>query len=313
MSLLGVGVIALVIVLVTGGSLGTRNPLASPEDAASAQTALEADLANALTATSWPTDLDPSMDDVIATGSLDNPAKNCFEPGPTPSFDQCTWGLANAPHTMYLVGDSTALAYAPAFKAIAEASEGQWRITTVGLFGCRFADVLVQNDTAGVMDSCPQRKTDVAARIAQDHPDVVVVSNAFTAATGADGTPLTAAALVDATISAASAYGVGDHVVYLAPPPLGADLGQCYSPVTSPQSCTVGIDSDWGIFFDAFTTRAGASRVISSLPYTCVDGSCPAFAGTTPIRFDTTHFTTAYAVRVAPAIRTGLQATGLLG
>ncbi|MFB2584213.1 acyltransferase family protein [Herbiconiux liukaitaii] len=288
---------------------------AAPAPAVNPEDALQADLWNAASATEWPSNLSPSMDQAIADSSSRNPANDCFAVGGTPDFDRCSWGDGNAPNHLYLVGDSTALAYAPAFKELAETSGGQWRVTAVGLYGCRFTDVLVQNDGDGVMDACPSRKQDVAARIAEDSPQLVVVSNAYALGNSTDRRPLSTTDLVASTLAEAAKYGVPGRVVYLAPPPLGANLGACYSPVTSPQNCNAGIDPAWNEFEAAFESAVAASgtgdHVVSSLGFSCADGFCPAFAGTTPTKYDQVHMTPEYAKRVAPAIQWELAAQGL--
>jgi hypothetical protein len=307
-SIVGVAVITLIVVFVTGSTLRGESPLAASENSVGIETTLQAELTAGVTATTWPTNLSPTLDAVMTTTNLDNPARGCFEVETAPTIANCTWGLASAPHQMYLVGDSTALAYAPAFKAIAEASEGQWKITTVGLFGCRFTEVLVQNDGAGVMDACGPRKDGIAAQIVADKPDLVVMSNAFTEGNAADGSPLSAAALVESEMAEGASYGV--KVVLLSPPPLGADLGQCYSPVTSPQNCVTTVSPIWHAFADE-SAKAGP-LFISALPFSCVDDTCPAFAGTIPTKYDPSHMTVAYSTHVAPAIRNALVALKLL-
>ncbi|MBF4573931.1 acyltransferase [Herbiconiux sp. VKM Ac-1786] len=291
------------------GQTGDAAPV-NPEDE------LQAELWNAASATEWPSNLSPSMDAAISETSSRNPAKGCFDLGGTPDFGRCTWGSGDAPNHMYLVGDSTALAYAPAFREIADRSGGQWKVTTVGLYGCRFTDVLVQNDGDGVMDSCPQRKADVAAQIAADAPQLVVVSNAYALGNAADRQPLTVAQLVGSTLSLASRFDTPGHVVYLAPPPLGANLGACYSPVKSPQDCTAGVDGAWNDFQKSFEAAVAAQgtgdHVVSSLGFTCVQGFCPAFAGTIPTRYDQVHMTPEYSVRVAESIRWELAAQGVM-
>lgn len=211
------------------------------------------------------------------------------------------------------MGDSEALSYAPAFKALAESSDGRWKITTVGLYGCRFTDVLIQNDGAGVMDACQQRKQDVASRITADAPQLVVVANAYALGKASDGRPLSTADIVASTVAEAAKYGASGRLVYLAPPPLGASLGQCYSPATSPQNCNVGIDQAWQDFQAATSAAAAASgdHVISSLPFSCVNGVCPAFAGTLPTKYDTVHLTPQFAATLAPSLRWELAAQGL--
>ncbi|WP_130178681.1 hypothetical protein [Cryobacterium sp. SO1] len=69
----------------------------------------------------------------------------------------------------------------------------------------------------------------------------------------------------------------------------------------------------WRQFADALSApSATGDHFISSLPFSCVDGICPTFAGTLPTKYDTVHMTPAYAEHVAPAIRYALGALGLL-
>ena len=51
---------------------------------------------------------------------------------------------------------------------------------------------------------------------------------------------------------------------------------------------------------------------MSSLPFSCYNGACPAFAGTIPTKYDTVHMTAAYSAHIAPAIRFALGALGLM-
>ncbi|WP_125130248.1 acyltransferase family protein [Microbacterium sp. 10M-3C3] len=316
---LGIGAAAIVLVLQSTFGAPVMGPLTPPvADATTAPAenptaAVQAALADAVSATSWP-QLSPSLDEVIAASSAQNPAHDCFSPDVALDAGRCTWGSSAAPHHLYLVGDSTAMAYAPAFKKLAEDSGGQWRATTVGLYGCRFTDVLVQNSGAGVMEACPQRKQDVGALLAADPADLVVVSNAYTLGRGVDGRPLSATDLVQGARAEMAAFGVTGRVVYLAPPPLGGDLGACYSPVTSPANCVTAVDPTWREIEVATENVAAADgdHALSSLPFTCWDDVCPAFAGGVPLRYDQTHFTVAYAERIAPVLAWDLRAAGLL-
>jgi peptidoglycan/LPS O-acetylase OafA/YrhL len=290
--------------------------LVEPAPAESPEVALQAELYAAAASAEWPTDLDPSMDKAISETSSRNPAAGCFAVGSTPDAGSCTWGSGDAPHRIVLVGDSTALAYAPAFKEIAERSDGQWRVTAMGLYGCRFTQVAVQNDGSGVMDSCPQRKADAAAFIRSELPDLVVVSNAYALGNGTDRRPLSVSDLVASTLAETASYGMPGRVVYLAPPPLGADLGACYSPVTSPQNCNTGVDQAWNDFQTAMTAAVAAAgagdHVVSALGFSCAEGYCPPFAGTVPTKYDEVHITPEFAVRIAPSIRWELAQQGLM-
>jgi peptidoglycan/LPS O-acetylase OafA/YrhL len=318
LSTLALLVVVTVVIIAAGFSSRGQAPQAAPEasqqNAANPLDQARADLSAALSATAWPDNLSPSLDDALRTTSNDNPARGCFEPGSTPDFGGCTWGSGDAPNHMYVVGDSIALTYAPAFRQIADNSDGQWKITTIGLYGCRFTDVLVQNDGDGVMDSCTQRKQDIADRIASDQPQLVVVANAFALGQSSDGRPLSTTDMVSSTASLASRFNSAGKIVYLAPPPLGADLDACYSQVSNPGDCVVDIDPAWQDFSAATQAQAQASgdHYIDALPVNCVDGRCPAFAATWPTKYDTVHLTTAYSEHIAPAIRRLFADQGLM-
>ncbi|SDQ29039.1 acyltransferase family protein [Microbacterium sp. cf332] len=327
----GLGIAALCVVLVVQNVFGglVASPVARPPaevadgaaDAADAASddpgdpvaALQAELAAAATATAWP-DLHPSLDEVIARSSASNPARDCFAPEATPDAAACSTGSVDAPAHIYLVGDSTAMAYAPAFRKLADDSRGGIRVTTVGLYGCRFTDVAVQNDGAGVMAACPQRKADVRAMILADAPTLVVVSNAYTLGHTPDGADLSADALLAGQEAEAETYGLPGRIVHLAPPPEGADLGRCYAPASSPYGCAAGVSSTWAQMEAAAEQVAAASgnQAVSSLPFTCWELVCPAFAGDIPTRYDRTHLTVAYAEHIAPALRAEFAARGLL-
>ncbi|WP_256728693.1 acyltransferase family protein [Microbacterium oleivorans] len=323
----GLGIAALAVVLVVQNVFGglsappIARPPASAADSAPAAdgepldpiAALQDELASAASASAWP-ELHPSLDEVIARSSASNPARDCFSPDITPTAAGCSTGSADAATRIYLVGDSTAMAYAPAFRTLADQSDGGIRVTTVGLYGCRFTDVAVQNDGVGVMAACPQRKADVRAMIAAEEPSLVVMSNAYTLGHTPDGSDLSADALLAAQEAEADAYGLPGRIVHLAPPPEGADLGRCYSPATSPYACAAGVSSTWGQMEAAAEQVAAASgnHAISSLPFTCWELVCPAFAGDIPTRYDKTHLTVAYAEHIAPALRAELVGRGLL-
>jgi hypothetical protein len=250
----------------------------------------------------------------MAQSSGANPAHDCFSPTVMPDPAACTWGSADAPTHLYLVGDSTAMAYAPAFRAMAENSGGQISATTMGLYGCRFTDVLVQNDGDGIMAACPQRKEFVRALIAADQPSLLVVSNVFTLGRSTEGTDLSAQDLVTAAQAETATYGMPGRVVYLAPPPQGVNLGACYSQVSSPAACAAAVDDTWIAMWEATAAAAAASgdHAIDALPFSCWEGICPAFAGTLPTKYDQTHLTVPYAEHIAPYLTWALQSQGLI-
>jgi hypothetical protein len=205
------------------------------------------------------------------------------------------------------------MAYAPAFAKLADDSGGAWRVTTVGMYGCRFTDVLVESRDPSVMAGCAQRKADVAAMIAASPADLLVVSNAFTLGRAVDGRDLSAGDLASAIASEVTGWAPAGHTVYLAPPPHGVDLGRCVSPLTGPSACLAGVDDVWTQMEAATEAHAATTgdAAISSLAFSCWQGICPAFAGDTPVRYDDTHLTPAFAERLTPILRGELAARGL--
>lgn len=275
--------------------------------------ALQNDLAAAAAATTWP-ELHPSLDEAMAESSGPNPARACFSPSPAPSAAECTWGAPDAPHHLYLVGDSTAMAYAPALRALAQGSGGTIRVTTVGLYGCRFTDVLLQTDDPSVMNACAVRKADVAAMISADRPAAVLVSNAYTLVRTSDGRDLSASELASSEAAEMASYDMAGRVVYLAAPPEGAPLGNCYTRIGSPFACATTITQTWRDIHAAREQIAAADgdHVIDSRPFTCWNEICPAFAGTLPIRYDQTHLTVEYSEHITGYLWWALISAGVL-
>lgn len=315
---IGAGATALAVMLAYGAPPLPGLPAAVPApvdvaaEAGDALSVLQGELAAASTATSWP-ELHPSLDEAQRASSSANRAHDCFTPGVPLDAGRCTWGSADAPRHLYLVGDSSAMAYAPAFAKLADDSGGAWRVTTVGMYGCRFTDVLVESRDPSVMAACGQRKADVAAMVGASPADLLVVSNAFTLGRSVDGRDLDAGELVSAIASEVTGWAPAGHTVYLAPPPHGVDLGRCVSPLTGPSSCLAGIDDVWMQMQTATEARAALTGdlAISALPFSCWQGVCPAFAGDTPVRYDDTHITPAFAERLAPILRGALAERGL--
>jgi hypothetical protein len=59
------------------------------------------------------------------------------------------------------------------------------------------------------------------------------------------------------------------------------------------------------------TAAASGDHAVSSLPFSCWQDVCPAFAGTLPTKYDQTHLTVPYAEHIAPVVRWALAAQGV--
>ncbi len=205
------------------------------------------------------------------------------------------------------------MAYAPTIAALAERSGGAWRATTVGMYGCRFTDVLLESRDPAIAAACGPRKEQVRAMVAAEPADLVIVANAFTLGRSVDGETLDAARLASSTFAEVGGWAPPGHTVFLSPPPHGADLDRCYSPVTGPAACLAAVDDVWTQMEAAAEAEAAATgnTAVSALPFTCWENVCPAFAGDTPVRYDQTHLTPAFAERLTPILQQELQARGL--
>ncbi len=80
-----------------------------------------------------------------------------------------------------------------------------------------------------------------------------------------------------------------------------------------PSACLAAVDDVWTKMESATEAEAAATgnAAISALPFTCWQNVCPAFAGETPVRYDQTHLTPAFAERLAPILQQELQTRGL--
>ncbi|QJU54573.1 acyltransferase [Herbiconiux sp. SALV-R1] len=282
----------------------------------SALAALEREISTGRLASEWPANLSPTMDEAMAQGSEGNPALGCFAPGTMPDISACTFGNPAAPTRAFLVGDSTAMSYAPAFIELAETSGDQIAVTTIGLYGCPFVELELKNTGAGVAESCPERKAEVAAAIAAAAPQLVFVTNVIGNAVAADGSKVAMSDMVDATVGWSGRFANdATRTVYFPGPPVGKELTACYGPLSSPADCMTDVSREYKEYESLMEAKlaTGGGVFVGSTQLACSrSGECPAFAGTLPMRYDQRHLTADYARHIAPAMREMLVDEGLL-
>lgn len=279
--------------------------------AATATSQLQAELQQAVTATSWP-ELTPSLDDVVGGRQAPDDVLAC---GTSASVDvaACSWGPQDAQQTVVVVGDSMSMTYVTTFREALP----DWRVVSLGGFGCTFTDKLIANGDEKLQENCPQRKEEAVRTINELRPDLLVVSNTHFPRTpvGAD-TPLTEDQWEQSTLTLLDRVrDAAGKVVLLAPPPADKDVTSCWSRLGSPQDCVGTVTQEWQ---DRATSerRLAASLQgawVDSTPWFCVGGRCPAFGGTTPVKVDLSHMTAAWAMKIAPAVRESFVTRGLLG
>ncbi|NKS94615.1 acyltransferase family protein [Rhodococcus hoagii] len=317
----GVAAFALVPTTVSVAPVSAYSPQGSSAAATSArgpeQDALAAELAAASSATSWPDDLSPSMEDVTsrkrsgATGLIGD----CAGLNP-PSLSQCTAGNANAPKSIVVLGDSTAMLYTETFRNIAEASNGQWKTQMLAMSGCAFADGRFAAPNAAIQDACPTHVADAIAHVKSTRPDIVVISNDYTPRKDAES-KATISTEERAQLEESAIKQIADSagkVVLLAPPPSGADVRECYTRQSTPSNCITKISDGWSA--TSTTTGIMAKRNgwvhINTVPLYCTQNLvCPSFAGGVPIKVDQVHLSYEYANKIVPALREQFTQAGV--
>jgi peptidoglycan/LPS O-acetylase OafA/YrhL len=277
-------------------------------------TELQKEIDAALQATQWP-QLDPSLESVIS-GKLVTPAlAGCVTNDVAPNAQYCLSGDKSASKRVVVVGDSMALAYGAALHELAINSNGQISVFNAGMGACTFMIDLIERDS---MDpNCGARKQYAVDYINQTKPDVVIVANWYREAhiVGRSDTlyardwSLSEKQIVD------KFRGNVGKVVLLAAPPGGADIRECYSKRGSvPADCIGNITRVWSDL--ASSEKASADSTgsvwIDSRPWFCSSGSlCPAFAGTTPLKYDQAHMAAPAAKKIYPVMMEALQEAGV--
>ncbi|MGI3782674.1 MAG: acyltransferase family protein, partial [Janthinobacterium lividum] len=261
--------------------------------AATAQDQLQAQIAQALTAKAWP-NLSPSMDTVISGPLGPDDIHAC---GMADTIDEasCTWGDPKARHTVVVVGNSVAVVYVDLLRRVLGNDHG-WKVVSYGQYGCGFRDMTMVAPPADALKSCGKRPDDAVTAINRLDPDVLVVS-------GGTGTPAAAEAEIHKIT-------VKSKLVLLPGPPADKDVNDCYSKVSRPADCISTPEAGWGATEAKIANDLGGVYV-DSQKWFCVNERCPAFVGTTPVKLDRFHATSAYNALIAPAVRQEVESRGI--
>ncbi|OZC83650.1 acyltransferase [Rhodococcus sp. 06-412-2C] len=319
----GLGALTLVTVAVGAFSLKPIDPPATPPartaastDAAAAadapvvppgpaETELAAEIDTAVNAAEWP-ELNPTMDQAIIGAQAPEGIAECgLVNRPDPA--QCTWGAADAPKTIMVLGDSMAMSFVQPIKNFAEASGGQWKVRSEAMFGCTFVDMEVTSQDAETLAACPGRKAAAIAAVNEVKPDVVLITNLHTDI-AADLWIPGVKRLVDQFSS-----NVG-KILFLAAPPNDKKPADCYTRTSKPADCLSRVTDLWTARSRAdrnLAYRVGGTYVDTRALFCTPDNYCPSFVGTTPMKSDSSHMTIEYGKKVSPAFAELLQANGV--
>jgi len=267
-------------------------------------TPLQQDIQTATLATEWPADLEPSFDDLPTYGVEVWPA-NCLRVD-ADMIDTCRFGPADAPRSAVLMGDSYSTAWVPAFRQALLPAD--WSVIALSDGQCpNITALTVLNGEP--FTRCERHRDWAIEHIVETRPDLVVLTNAWTAT------------LLDESLDRETAYrdGLTDvvrrlqpsgaRIVLLAAPPGSANLQKCPTGINGPDDCLEGP-------VDTFATQVATERAVAAAtgteamnpePWFCIDGLCPSVIGRTPVYFDGRHVTVEYAERI------GTDLVGALG
>ncbi|TYC98995.1 acyltransferase [Arthrobacter echini] len=284
-----------------------------PEDVSAETSSLQEQIREALGSSEWP-DLEPSIDAAMKGEEAPEEVTACGGIGPIAVKD-CTWGDPRATRRAVVVGDSIAMTWVSPLRE-ALGSDESWEVTSLGTFGCTFTDLLIENPEPEVVDACEERKSQAVDAINDLEPDLVFVANTYEPRFPAGwNEAMTPEEWQESTKTIVSRFNAAvGRVVFLAPPPLSADIAECYSKIAEPSFCAGTIDPDWRtmqIAEQELTENIDAYFVNPELWF-CAEDWCPSFVGTTPTKRDLVHMTPSYQRKIAPALRAELIDQGIV-
>jgi peptidoglycan/LPS O-acetylase OafA/YrhL len=237
-----------------------------------------------------PKDLLPSLLSPLSRGPAAAPPAHCGLNDPDTVSPACVSGDPGSATTVVLFGDSHAMQWYPAVERIAV--RRHWRLVTLVKASCPYEDVTMRSGTR-VFTECDTWRANAFARIADEHPALVIVAgnHRLTPAASGDARDLMldgVAATIDRLEAAGSRVAVlGDT------PAVPFDPIDCLS--RNPDH-TIACAVDRSVLFDdawlagerARTEAAGATFV-DTASWLCPTEPCPLVLGRYLVYRDTNH------------------------
>ena len=305
----------------SSGSLAIPTSTKFPSQSAKAVTPadeLAAEIATSASATAWPA-LVPSIDE--APKDRMNKWDECLTTSDA-NITDCRFGPVDAKKTAVVIGDSVALSWVPGLSS-ALASEG-YAVQPLTMQQCPAADVVAAAKTADGKDSpgfdqtCAKHRDWALAKVAELHPDIVIMSNTITVLkSGASGESATGEWVAGLTSYQKRIAQTGATTVVIGLPPEGQSIAACATKISQPSDCMRTVEPYW-TQMNAATQQAvaatsasgGKISYVNPRAWFCTaDGKCPAFVGTTPVRVDTLHLTQTYSKKLAPILKEAILTT----
>ncbi|NQX14101.1 acyltransferase [Microbacteriaceae bacterium VKM Ac-2855] len=287
--------------------------------------ALSDEISSALASTAWP-ELTPSVDALGSAKASEWVDDGCLgdergaDDDPIENAQRCVYGNPEGTKTVAVLGDSMAISWVPALRAILDGSD--WRILVYTLQQCPASDVSVLKGDKSPHTECDSFRTATQKELIAIAPRLVITAEADRTygrlASGAEG-EAAAQEITDGmarTIRAVSP-SVG-HVVVLGTPPYGNGLAECATNVNTPPACVRSVTDEHRLGSSAVEAGVASASVanasyIDTDPFFCsrISNECPSFTGGIVQLADGYHLTDAYSRHLGPAL--GEQLTPFLG
>lgn len=315
--LVGTAVLALIAAMsiaqvrgpaVVRSAFSVANFIGVPAIEPSPQTqARDGELASALDAEAWPNPVAFDLNALFATQQAE--AMGSAAPGCRNDVFQTTPTLVcgeGERFDLVVLGDSVALSWMPAITTAAESTG--LSVGAMGFASCPFAEAAIIDgpNTPGFQDRCNARQDEMAEWVDGTGASTVILSSAESSVERIADHGDAGALWQEAMTGALERLDNVKSVIVLGNPPSGADPAECATRATGPAACESAISKQHEV--KAAAERA-ASRAFSNTRYVevddwfCVESVCPMFIGTTIVRTDATHLTSAASAELADVVR----------
>ncbi|SDM00900.1 Peptidoglycan/LPS O-acetylase OafA/YrhL, contains acyltransferase and SGNH-hydrolase domains [Geodermatophilus siccatus] len=276
---------------------------AAAEDGGTAEDPLTREIRAASVALTWPTDLSPSLDD-LPDYLRTQWSEGCFDVRPD-NVAECVYGDPAAPQRAVVLGDSIAGAWLPGI--VSGLTPQGWSVQTLSMGRC--PNVLEMTLVGGQpFTECSDHRQWALGWIAQNSPDLVVLSNAYDAELADPALDRTAVFRDGLTSMVRQIQASGARVVVLGAPPETGNLQSCANGLSEPADCAESPSRSYlaSLSIEAEVAEATGATAVDPQRWFCVDDLCPPFVGGTPVFADGVHMTAEYSERIGGSVAEAL-------
>jgi len=254
-----------------------------------------------------PANLTPSIDG--AAGDKARPfLDGCDNTFTDAVVHRCTYADTASAHEIVLFGDSHAAQYFPAFDLIANLRH--WKLVVLTKATCPPLMLRVHSPVLGrTYRECTEWRRQALARIAREHPAVVIlgVARHYDSSYGFTVYGPQWVVGLRETIHTIRASGIPVAVLGPTPKP-PFDVPTCLSGhIDDATACATPISQAViapGQALERRTTQAAGATYVDVSRWICAPDVCPAIVGNLLVYRDDNHLTTTYATWLTPALAT---------